>query len=270
MLGALFLVVQHLLRQALVLGFVMSPRMRARNGAIFQLAARDPHQHLRRRAQNMRVPHAQKIQIRRRIHPAQGAVHVKGLDRRGEIQPLRKHDLKNVSGGNVFLGALDGSDEFLPAGSGVNFQFALSRPRGFAPVRRPQSRSQFLFQRCNVLRSPVIGLARTFARHIGGGNDVDLVAQMIERQQAIEKHQYAVGQGKIIFGVFADIFQLPHCVVGEVADRARGERRQPGHGGGTMLPQQFLDDLNRVPLALLLLLAAPHRSMSPPRARTCM
>ena len=104
----------------------------------------------------------------------------------------------------------------------------------------------------------VIGLARTLARHVSGGDDVDLVAQVIECQQTIEKHQYAIGQGKIIFGVFADIFQLPHCVVSEVAHRARGERRQPGHRGGTMLPQQFLDDLDRVSLALLLLLAAPQ------------
>src|SRR6185295_15512208 len=76
--------------------------------------------------------------------------------------------------------------------------------------------------------------------------------------QTIEKHQYAIGQGKIVFGVFTDIFQLPHRVVGEVANRPRCEWRQSGHSGGAMLPQQLLDDLDRVSLALLLLLAAPQ------------
>ena len=117
---------------------------------------------------------------------------------------------------------------------------------------------------------PVVGAARTLARHIGGGNDVDLVAQVIEGQQAVEEHQYAVGQGKIIFGMFADIFQLPHCVIGEVAHRACGEGRQPGHSGGAMLPQQFLDDLDRVSLALFFASCRAALSMSPPRARTCM
>ena len=97
-------------------------------------------------------------------------------------------------------------------------------------MRRPQSRRQFLFQHGNVGCCPVISSARTLARNIGRGDDMDLVAQVIERQQAIEKHQHAIGQRKIILGMLADIFQLPHCVISEVADRARGERRQPGHG----------------------------------------
>ena len=138
----------------------------------------------------------------------------------------------------------------------------LAGRRSFVPVRRPQSRSQFLFQNRNVRGGAVISPARTLARHIGSGDDVNLVAQVIERQQAVEKHQHAVGQGKIIFRMLADIFQLPHRVVGEVSHRARGERRQPGHDRGTMLPQQFLDDLNRAALALLFLLAALHHNVS--------
>ena len=89
---------------------------------------------------------------------------------------------------------------------------------------------------------------------------------MIERQQPVEKHQYAVGQRKIILGMLADIFQLPHRVVGEVTHRARGKWRQPGHGRGTMLPQQFLDDLDRAALALLLSLAALHHDVVAPRS----
>ena len=66
--------------------------------------------------------------------------------------------------------------------------------------------------------------------------------------------------------MLADIFQLPHGIVSEIADRPRRERRQPGHGRGTMLAQQFLDDLNRAPLALFRLLAAPHHDVTAARA----
>ncbi len=213
----------------------------------------------------MRVSHAQKIQVRRRIHRAQGAIHIEGRDRRREIQPLRKHHLKNVPGGNVFLGPLDRIDKPLPAGAGVHLQLALGRTRGFVPVRRAQSRSQLSFQHGDVRGGAIVSLARTFARHIGRGDDVDLVAQVIEGQQPVEEHQDAIGQREIILGVFADVFQLPHRVIREVAHRARRKRRQPGHGRGTMLPQQFLDDLDRAALALLRLLAALDHDVLAPR-----
>ena len=58
--------------------------------------------------------------------------------------------------------------------------------------------------------------------------------------------------------MLADIFQLPHRVVGEVSHRARGERGQSGHHRGTMLAQQFLYDLDRAALAIFFLLAALH------------
>jgi hypothetical protein len=126
------------------------------------------------------------------------------------------------------------------------------------PMCRTQSRRQLFFQDSNVGGGPVISLARTLARDIDRGNNVDLMSQMIEGQQPIEKHQYAVGQRKIIRGMFTDIFQLPNRVICEVAHRARGKWRQPGHGSGTMLPQQFLDNLDRAALALLLSFATLH------------
>ena len=67
------------------------------------------------------------------------------------------------------------------------------------------------------------------------------MTQVIEGQQAIEEHQYRQSGREVIFGVLADIFQLPHRVVGKVSDRAGGERRQARVRGGTMLPQQLLD-----------------------------
>ena len=62
--------------------------------------------------------------------------------------------------------------------------------------------------------------------------------------------------------MLANILQLPDCVVGEVAHRARGERRQPRHDRGTMLAQQFLYHLNRAALTLFFLFAALYHNVS--------
>ncbi len=142
------------------------------------------------------------------------------------------------------------------------------------PVRRAQSRRQLLFQDGNVRGGPVVSPARTLARHIGRGDNVDLMAQVIEGQQPVEKHQYAIGQGKIILGMLANIFQLPHRVVGEVADRARGKRRQArARLRNDAAAASSLTDLNRAALALLLLLAALHLDVVAARphlhVRTC-
>ena len=75
-LGALFFIAAHLLFEALVFGLVAAARMRARDGTVFQLASGHPHQHLRRRPQDLRLAHAQEIKIGRRIHLPQRAVKV--------------------------------------------------------------------------------------------------------------------------------------------------------------------------------------------------
>ncbi len=127
---------------------------------------------------------------------------------------------------------------------------------------RTQTRSQLLFQDGDVGGGAIIGPPRTFARYIGGRDDVNLVAQVIKRQQAVEEHQHAIGQAKIILSVLADLLQLPDRVVREVAHRARGERRQARHDRRAMLPQQFFDDLNRAALTLFFLFAALHHNLS--------
>ena len=107
MLGSLLFVGTHLLLETQIFGVVAAARMRPGNRTVFELAASDTDQHLRRRSQNLRVPHPQEIKIRRRIHLAQSAVKIERLDSRDEIEALRKYNLKNVARGDVFLAALD-------------------------------------------------------------------------------------------------------------------------------------------------------------------
>src|SRR5579863_2115022 len=102
-----------------------------------------------------------------------------------------------------------------------------------------QTRSQLLLEDSDVSEGAVIGAARTLARNIRGGDDVNLVAQVIEGQQPIEEHQHAIGQGKVVFRVITDSFQLADRVIGKISDSPSSERRQAGNGRRTMLPEQL-------------------------------
>ncbi len=91
---------------------------------------------------------------------------------------------------------------------------------------------------------------------------MNLVPQVIESQQTVEKHQAAIGQRKIIFGVLADLFQLPHGVIGKIAHRSRGERRNAGNRGRPMLSQKPLDDLRNVSLQPFLRLTPAYQHIA--------
>jgi len=90
--------------------------------------------------------------------------------------------LKDISRSYVFLGAFDRIDKALPRRSSANPQFAGRLLRRLVPVRRAQARGQLLFQDGNVGGGAIIGPSRTLARDIGVGDDVNLVAQVIECQ----------------------------------------------------------------------------------------
>src|SRR2546421_195973 len=72
------------------------------------------------------------------------------------------------------------------------------------------------------------------------------MTQVIEDQDAVEEHQYAVRDVKIIFGVRADLLQLAHNVVRTVSDRSCCKWRQAFHDSGTVRAKQFLDRFENV------------------------
>ena len=76
---------------------------------------------------------------------------------------------------------------------------------------------------------------------------MNLVAQVIERQQPVKEHQPAIGKMQIVFGVIADLLQLANDIVGTETHRACSKRWQAGHHCRTMLLQKFLCSLENVP-----------------------
>ena len=59
---------------------------------------------------------------------------------------------------------------------------------------------------------------------------MNLVAEVIEGQQSVEEHQFAIWQREIVLGMFANRFHLANHVVRKIADRSGSEWRQAGYG----------------------------------------
>src|SRR3984893_13683199 len=247
----LFFIASHLLFESLIFGFVATAWVRARDGPIFQPASCNSYQHLRGRTQNAVLAHAQKVQVRRRIHLTQRAVQVKGLNFGLEIQTLREHDLEDISRGDVLLAALHATKKVLSAGAGMNIQLAGTSPHGLAPERRAQPSRQFLFEARDVAKRAFICASRTLAGNVGCGYDVNLMAKMVKRQKPVEEHKVGIRKREIILRVVADVLELADNVVSEISHRPRGERGYARHDRRTMFTQQFLDHLKDISFAPL-------------------
>ena len=97
--------------QAILVGLVLVRGLAARHGA-GDRADRDravahAHQDLGARARDREAAEVEEEQERRRIDPAQRAVERKRRQRERRLEALREHDLKDVAGRDVFLGAGD-------------------------------------------------------------------------------------------------------------------------------------------------------------------
>ena len=97
---------------------------------------------------------------------------------------------------------------------------------------------------------------------------MDLMMQMIESEDAIEKHQHAIGNIKVILGMFANAFEAPHNVVSAISDGASGEWRQAFEFGGTMLLQEFFYDFKDITGAAFEFAAALDRDFFAARLQT--
>ena len=195
-----------------------------------------------------RVSEAEEVHIRRRIDGAEGTVEIEGIDGRLEIPALRENDLENIAGANVFLGAADAIEELGLGSAGAGLELCIGTP-GRAPrlhikrCERFPANGEFALDLSDVAKGAGVGGSGRLGGHVGGGDDVNLVAEMIEGENAIEEHEDTVGDVEIVFSMLANFFELANDVVGAVADGSGGERRKAFDVGGTVLMEEFLDDL---------------------------
>ena len=76
---------------------------------------------------------------------------------------------------------------------------------------------------CAVVRDRSVA-----ARDVGGDDEPDLLAHMVEGQHLVEEEETCVGNAQLVFGARGQALDLAHGIVGEVADGAGGEGRQAG------------------------------------------
>ena len=101
MLRALLLVVrQFLLHPALVL-LIATPSARARDGMRLDQPIFHADEHLRRCADNVRIPHRQIVHIRRRVHDAKRAVYRKGVCWSAPLKTLGYLHLVDIAGNDM-------------------------------------------------------------------------------------------------------------------------------------------------------------------------
>ena len=108
--------------------------------------------------------------------------------------------------GNVLFAAFHAAQKAFPIGAGMHLEFARNAFGRFLPQPRAEARREFALQCSDVAERAIVGAARSFTRNVGGGDNVNLMPQMIERQQSVEEHQFGIGQFQIILRMLANIF----------------------------------------------------------------
>ncbi len=136
--------------------------------------------------------------------------------------------------------------ELFLIGACLDFKLRVLLGGDCLPMKGPQTALQLLFQHGNIGDSAIVGAARAFAGNIRHCDDVDLMAEVIEGEQAVEEHQDAIGNGQVVLRMFADVFQVADDIVSKVADGASGEGREAGDRSWTMLAQLFLQDFEYI------------------------
>src|ERR1700722_3961220 len=76
-----------------------------------------------------------------------------------------------------------------------------------------------------------------------------LMTKMIEGEDAVEKHQHAIGDIQVVGGMVSDVFKAPNDVIGAIANRDGREWRQALDRRRTVLLQEFFDDGENIPCA---------------------
>src|SRR5262245_6667206 len=228
MLGALLLVLKQRPGQSLVLGFVRAAPVGPGDRAVLQPPPRAPHQHLGRSAeQRFIIAQLEEKHVRRRVDHTQRAVDLKRAGCDFGLEPLREDDLKGVARANVLFDRRDRMEVALLA----HVRGDLQRLRTTRRRRGFDGGGQRSLQPGDLAACRDVFFAQPGAVLFAAGEDVgdylNLVLDMIEREQAGEEHDHRRIHIQIVFRLMWEPLEPAHGVVAEITDRAARERGQP-------------------------------------------
>ena len=226
-LGPLLGIGQQLFGQGAVLGLVGTPAPRPRQRPDRHHPVLDPHQDLRRAADQGEIAIGQIKQKRAGIDHAQHPVNIERGGLRLDREPLAGNHLKNVAGLDVFLAMTH--DRFI-FGAG-EIRPRLERDRRF---RVDVAQSQLGAGRGQAIDQLVDPVARRFVGRPGIGvrpdmclgDHQDRLADMIEEHHPVVKRKRKIGKSAIIGRHRRQILGVPDRIVRSITDRPPREPRQ--------------------------------------------
>ncbi len=250
MLSPLLLVAGQLLLHAPLVVGVTAAAAGAGDGMCLDEALLDPHQHLRRGADDVGVPHGQVVHVGRGVDGAQGPVDGEGMGMGGPLEALGDLHLVDVPGDDVVAAALHLAQEVLLLRVGDD---GLLADRGRLDGIRDggEGPGQPLHQLVNAPAGLPVGCLH-IAVQAAVGDDLDGVLQVVEYQDGVGEHEQGLGEGlRVGLGDGDARLEVAGDLVRQEADSAAGEAGQAVLDGSQAEPRQLPLDLQEGVRALV-------------------
>src|SRR5215213_1227757 len=210
-------------------------------------AALDGDQDLRRRAGDGDPGQAQEVHVRGGVDDPQDPVDVEGVGGGRHREPLGRHHLEDVAGGDVLLGH---GDHLLVAAGGE----VAGGGRGRAGGRQRGRRGRHRDRQPGGQGVDAPGGVGPGGLQVGGRGDDHVghqhqpLAEVVEDDHRAGEDQHPLGQPEVVLGLVGQALQLPDEVVAEVADGPGEQRRQAGQGRRAQPPQGLAQHLQGRPV----------------------
>ena len=180
-----------------------------------------------------------KVHVWRRIQRAQRAVDVDRTRAERHAEPLRKDDLEDIAGADIFLGAAHGVLEAFAGKPGNEIAF-VERLR----IERLRIARTGMTQAEGQLVEPAAGLRVGLRlRRIGMHDQVQATLEVVEHRDFLAEHEQGIGRAELVgLVVHGEArFDPADRLEAEIADQATRECRHVRQFGDAILPAQGID-----------------------------
>ena len=195
----------------------------SRDGTGFHLAIFHTHEHFGRCAQNVNAVRGYEKHVGRRIDRTEHAIDIERRNGQLAFEPLREHHLDDIARGDILFTAEQVLHirRFIYVGN--RFRMTVP-PRGSGGDPTRQKRFQPLDTGNRFL---ITVLQRSRSVHMDVGDDGHRMADVVEYQDGVKKHEEDIVDAEIVSVVVGNVLHQPDCVIGEISHASAGETGEP-------------------------------------------